>query len=786
MDGAIDTLYGFGWIYLDGVGRMSNRALNETAISQEQADGPDSPVPLSFSRASRPFAGNGKAGLSWYLRTRQQLKRAALLVKGVAGFVGVLVVIGFCILVGREVFRHTIDVEPVPAPKPMTENGYSPEVIARQLRDSLADAESRARTTMRGPEVSLNTDLPDITVPAVGVSVDTIAAQVRALFGIRSRPSVSGEFVAADPKGQTARLRLRLDRRAFFVSDPVPMDAPDTALQSGALAIFGQVMPYIEAAALYSSHSADAGKMVDKIIGSRLPRADENVIRAFNLRGLIYMDQHDYRDAQQAFRSAVGFDARFAIGHINLGNALRAQGKLGPAEAEYRSGMELQPDDPIAYNNLGAILADEKHTEAAMAAYKKAGDLDAGYAVPHNNLANLLQGGGKIDEAISEYRKAIALDPSLASPHVGLAVIFLNRRNLAEAAAEFRKTIEIDDRASATPSRLDVDVRQTPQFEERASEQFVWSVARPREIPHFGLAYVLAEQHKTEEAIAEYRKALDVAPNDAAAHNNLGNALRDQHNIDAAMAEYRTAIQLDPKYASPHYNLGLALRDQHRTEEEIAEYRKAIELDPKNSAAHDNLGLALQDQHRTDEAIAEYHNAISLDPKNSAAHDNLGNALRDQHKTEEAIAEYHQSIALDPTNSAAHDNLGNAFRDEHRTEEAIAEYHQSIALDPKNPIAHYNLANALRDQHKIEEAIGEYRKAIDLDPKDVNAYYNLSIAIQQMITPATATEERVKLLAEACAALRTGGALLPAGMDYKSQMQAIDARLQGSAHCRPG
>jgi hypothetical protein len=135
------------------------------------------------------------------------------------------------------------------------------------VRDALAEAEAKARTTMRGPEVSLNTDLPDINVPAVGISVDTIAAHVRRLFGIHWRRAVSGEFVVAEQKSQTVseqkpqtvgeqkpqmvKLRLRLDRHEFFTSDPVALDAPDAALQQGALAIFGQVKPYIEAAALY-------------------------------------------------------------------------------------------------------------------------------------------------------------------------------------------------------------------------------------------------------------------------------------------------------------------------------------------------------------------------------------------------------------------------------------------------------------------------------------------------------------------------------------------------------
>ena len=78
----------------------------------------------------------------------------------------------------------------------------------------------------------------------------------------------------------------------------------------------------------------------------------------------------------------------------------------------------------------------------------------------------------------------------------------------------------------------------------------------------------------------------------------------------------RKAIELDPKNATAHNNLGNALRDQKELDEAIAAYRKAIELDPKNAVAHNNLGIALHDQKgQLDEAIAAYRKAIELDPK---------------------------------------------------------------------------------------------------------------------------------------------------------------------------
>ena len=62
-----------------------------------------------------------------------------------------------------------------------------------------------------------------------------------------------------------------------------------------------------------------------------------------------------------------------------------------------------------------------------------------------------------------------------------------------------------------------------------------------------------------DEAVAAFRTAIRLQPDDAAAHYNLGNALRGQGKVDEAVAECRTAIRLRPDDAEAHSNLGVAL-----------------------------------------------------------------------------------------------------------------------------------------------------------------------------------------------------------------------------------
>ena len=60
----------------------------------------------------------------------------------------------------------------------------------------------------------------------------------------------------------------------------------------------------------------------------------------------------------------------------------------------------------------------------------------------------------------------------------------------------------------------------------------------------------------------------------------LGSAHYGKGQLDEAIAEYRKAVELDPDIADSHNNLGLALYGKGQLDEAIAEYRKAIELGP--------------------------------------------------------------------------------------------------------------------------------------------------------------------------------------------------------------
>ncbi len=113
------------------------------------------------------------------------------------------------------------------------------------------------------------------------------------------------------------------------------------------------------------------------------------------------------------------------------------------------------------------------------------------------------------------------------------------------------------------------------------------------------------------EAIAELRRALDVATDDvkfqAQTLVNLGGLVS---NPDSAMAYLKRAIAMDPEYASAYVNLAVAHEKKGQTGEAVRTYKKAIQVDPKNHKAMVRLARILM--FSRDPGIRNPAEAVSL------------------------------------------------------------------------------------------------------------------------------------------------------------------------------
>jgi len=165
-----------------------------------------------------------------------------------------------------------------------------------------------------------------------------------------------------------------------------------------------------------------------------------------------------------------------------------------------------------------------------------------------------------------------------------------------------------------------------------------------------------------------------------------GNEFFKAGDTDNAIQEYRNALDLNPNNAEAHLRLGFLMYNAKRMfEEGMSHYNQALKANPNDPRIHHDLGMALLHQRQFDQAIEHLSMALRAMP----------NGLDKQYNP-----------------VGMHFNLALAFSFAGRHDEAIPHFSEVVHLDPKNAQAHYRLAMSYAEVQQFSEAVLSAEKAL--------------------------------------------------------------------------
>ena len=134
------------------------------------------------------------------------------------------------------------------------------------------------------------------------------------------------------------------------------------------------------------------------------------------------------------------------------------------------------------------------------------------------------------------------------------------------------------------------------------------------------MGHVLVALGRPDEALRQYRRAVDFEPDYATARHCLGDALANSGWEEAACQQFRAILELNPDDAMAHHKLGTLLMELGQQELALAECRRAVELAPRNADYQLSLGNLLQETGRYDEADVSTRRAFELSPPGDPTH----------------------------------------------------------------------------------------------------------------------------------------------------------------------
>ena len=193
-----------------------------------------------------------------------------------------------------------------------------------------------------------------------------------------------------------------------------------------------------------------------------------------------------------------------------------------------------------------------------------------------------------LKKSIELFQQAIAADPNYAlaytgladtynvAPSYGIGITSLQGELLADEAA--RKAVELNDSLSEA---------------------------------HAARGFALSNLRKWSEAEPEFRRAIELNPNNAAARYFYAfGFLAPQNRLDEGLEQYRTALSLDPLSSIVNTNYAVILMEARRYPESLAQFQKVLARDPNFGPAHYKLSQFYATTGRFPEAVRELQGAF--------------------------------------------------------------------------------------------------------------------------------------------------------------------------------
>jgi tetratricopeptide (TPR) repeat protein len=232
------------------------------------------------------------------------------------------------------------------------------------------------------------------------------------------------------------------------------------------------------------------------------------------------IDRHDDVAAETILRQLVAFEPRSAEAHQRLGRVLQSLGRPAEAEAAYRRALELDPEYAGALTGLGSVAEAGNQPGVALARFEAAVEIAPNDADAHLGRARALEALGRADDALAAYFRTLEFAPNSVPARLRVATLQLDRNEPDQALARLDPLVEQDPdnpEARHQRGRAHLALGHIPM----AVDDLTLAASKLPDRPdvHFHLALALSAAQKPGPALVAAQRALQLAPDFAAARD---------------------------------------------------------------------------------------------------------------------------------------------------------------------------------------------------------------------------------------------------------------------------
>jgi len=344
--------------------------------------------------------------------------------------------------------------------------------------------------------------------------------------------------------------------------------------------------------------------------------------------------------------------------------AAQQHGDSAAAIEKYRAMIKLAPHLAAAYNNLGMLYFNSHDYAHAAEVLKRGLELHADMPTASAMLGMSYFQLGVDDKAEPLLRAALKANPTDDTIEMMLTRILINLRKYTEAVSYLNNFLE-----------------RNPK------DQEAW--------------YLLGKTYLQMSGDA-LKKVDEIDPNSVVAHEIAGEIDESMHNYDVALVEYKKAIDLAPQQPGTHMHMANAYWLIGKWESAQTEFKAELANDPNNCTARWKLANAmLEANDSSDDALAQLNQSIDRCPMLMQARVDRARALIRLGKQGDALPDLQMAAKDSPDEPTIHFLLAAVYRSQGKSADAQQEMQTYSRLQRE---ASESVAGQANDASKIKNA----------------------------------------------------------------------------------
>ncbi len=248
---------------------------------------------------------------------------------------------------------------------------------------------------------------------------------------------------------------------------------------------------------------------------------------------------------------------------------------------------------------------------------------------------------------------------------------------------------------------------------------------------YYSLAIAYKSIGNKEEVIKNYKKAVELNPDNFKALYNLALAYKNDNDSDNAIMYAEMAIKVNENDEDTHALLSKCYEEREYYSQAIKELEKSAALNPGNYVYYYNLGVLYTKINDVTKAEENYKKSLLLNEAHVETYVNLASLYRKNSK-ERSLAYLLKAYSLKPDEPNVCLGLAQIYRDMYDNEKSIKILNELLLKNDKIADIYAQMAMNYMDLGEYESALTNYEKAINLDPENINYVHGKAVNLKYL------------------------------------------------------